>query len=275
MPVGGSQSGQSGGGSSSSGGQTASSGGGSSSSPSASGSDPGFGDAAGGDLSLPSLVDVEAPSDVALADNNQQGDSSGETAGDSTGESSQGSDADSGQSKGANSGNSSSTGANNTSADKGVGTRAQGGLEPEWGDGPMTSAERVAVLDRRLEASTSVFDDVIRRERSQQRQTRREQDSAQSSADAGTDIVASGQNPYETDGELGNGTAGGAIGGSSRNIPSDPIIYEVPEDIPPSNDDDIVAEQLREAAMREVDPIVREGLWNEYRKYKGIEIPEE
>ena len=41
------------------------------------------------------------------------------------------------------------------------------------------------------------------------------------------------------------------------------------------DDDDIVAEQLREAAMRELDPIVREGLWNEYRKYKGIEIPEE
>jgi hypothetical protein len=26
--------------------------------------------------------------------------------------------------------------------------------------------------------------------------------------------------------------------------------------------------------MREADPEVREALWNEYRKYKGIEIPE-
>lgn len=269
MPGGGSQGGQPRGSGGASGGQTASSAGGSS--PSASGGDPGFGDSAGGDPSLPSLVDVEAPSDTALADNNQQDGSIGETAG----ESSQGSGADSGQSNGGNSGNSSSAGTNNASADKGVGTRAQGGLEPEWGGGPLTTAERVAVLDRRLEASTSVFDDVIRREQSQQRQTRREQDSAQSSGDSGTDIVTSGQNPYETDDEVGTGTTGGAIGGHSRNIPSDPIIFEVPDDIPPSDDDDIVAEQLREAAMREVDPIVREGLWNEYRKYKGIEIPEE
>ena len=33
---------------------------------------------------------------------------------------------------------------------------------------------------------------------------------------------------------------------------------------------DIVARQLREAAMREPDPAVREKLWDEYRKYKGI-----
>lgn len=273
MPGGRSQGGQLGGSGGGSGGQTASSGGGSS--PSSSGGDPGFGDAAGGDPSLPSLVDIEAPSDVALADNNQQDGSSGETVGDSTGESSQGRGADSAESSGGSSGNSSSAGTNEASADKGVGTRAEGGLEPEWGGGPITKAERVAVLDRRLEASTSVFDDVIRRERSQQRQTQREQNSAQSSSDAGTDIPSSGQNPYETDDEMGAGTKGRAIGDRSRNIPEDPIIYEVPEDIPPSDDDDIIAEQLREAAMREVDPIVREGLWNEYRKYKGIEMPEE
>lgn len=33
-------------------------------------------------------------------------------------------------------------------------------------------------------------------------------------------------------------------------------------------DDDIVARQLREAAEREVDPVLREKLWREYRSYK-------
>jgi hypothetical protein len=33
-------------------------------------------------------------------------------------------------------------------------------------------------------------------------------------------------------------------------------------------DDDIVARQLREAAMKEQDPELREKLWDEYRKYK-------
>ena len=51
-----------------------------------------------------------------------------------------------------------------------------------------------------------------------------------------------------------------------RNGDSD---YET-NDEPDGNDDDVVARQLREAAMREPDPAVREKLWDEYRKYKGI-----
>ena len=34
------------------------------------------------------------------------------------------------------------------------------------------------------------------------------------------------------------------------------------------HDDDIVARQLREAAMKETDPELRERLWEEYRQYK-------
>jgi hypothetical protein len=45
----------------------------------------------------------------------------------------------------------------------------------------------------------------------------------------------------------------------------------VPEDIPVgAQDDDIIARQLREAAMQETDPELREKLWDEYRRYKGI-----
>lgn len=35
------------------------------------------------------------------------------------------------------------------------------------------------------------------------------------------------------------------------------------------SDDDVVARQLREAAEKEKDPILKEKLWNEYRKYKS------
>jgi len=62
---------------------------------------------------------------------------------------------------------------------------------------------------------------------------------------------------------------GGGIGGGA---PQNPAINKPPKDIPDGNNDDVVARQLREAAMREPDPEVRERLWNEYRKYKGIEI---
>jgi hypothetical protein len=42
----------------------------------------------------------------------------------------------------------------------------------------------------------------------------------------------------------------------------------VPEDVGDGRDDDVVARQLREAAMSEEDPAIREKLWDEYRRYK-------
>ncbi|MEM6484446.1 MAG: hypothetical protein AAF662_05620, partial [Pseudomonadota bacterium] len=64
---------------------------------------------------------------------------------------------------------------------------------------------------------------------------------------------------------------GGARGGGK--MPENAAKYPPPSDIPNGNDDDVVARQLREAAMREPDPEVREKLWAEYRKYKGIKQP--
>ncbi|KGE03054.1 hypothetical protein HRUBRA_02363 [Pseudohaliea rubra DSM 19751] len=66
---------------------------------------------------------------------------------------------------------------------------------------------------------------------------------------------------------------GGTGSGSGVGIPRNTAKYPPPADIPDGNDDDVVARQLREAAMREPDPAVREKLWAEYRKYKGIEQP--
>jgi hypothetical protein len=77
-------------------------------------------------------------------------------------------------------------------------------------------------------------------------------------------------------GEYGAGggySTGGGMGGAAKGggtIPQNTAKYPPPADIPSGNDDDVVARQLREAAMREPDPAVRERLWDEYRKYKGI-----
>jgi hypothetical protein len=48
------------------------------------------------------------------------------------------------------------------------------------------------------------------------------------------------------------------------------ISERTPDDIPVMVDDDIIARQLREAALAEEDPELRERLWEEYRKYNGI-----
>jgi len=47
---------------------------------------------------------------------------------------------------------------------------------------------------------------------------------------------------------------------------------KIPEDIPPSDNDSILEEQIRQAAMNETDPVIRKKLWNEYRKYKGLPV---
>lgn len=46
-----------------------------------------------------------------------------------------------------------------------------------------------------------------------------------------------------------------------------PPAAPAPPDIPDAKDDDVVARQLREAALVEVDPELREKLWDEYRRY--------
>ena len=43
----------------------------------------------------------------------------------------------------------------------------------------------------------------------------------------------------------------------------------LPPDQPDARDDDVVARQIREAAMAETDPELREQLWEEYRRYKS------
>ena len=83
----------------------------------------------------------------------------------------------------------------------------------------------------------------------------------------------------------GGAPAGGAGGGgmpqadaqaqmggppAPANRPAPPMPRgEAPEDIADAQDDDIVARQLREAALAEADPELREKLWEEYRRYKG------
>jgi hypothetical protein len=67
------------------------------------------------------------------------------------------------------------------------------------------------------------------------------------------------------------GSASTIPGNRSRSTPQPPsAVGPVPDDIPDGQDDDIIARQLREAAMAETDPVLKERLWDEYRRYKGI-----
>ena len=72
------------------------------------------------------------------------------------------------------------------------------------------------------------------------------------------------------------GASANAAGGGSTAKPSlgelsdEEIESRTPSDIPDLVSEDIVARQLREAALAEDDPVLRERLWEEYRKYNKL-----
>ena len=143
-------------------------------------------------------------------------------------------------------------------------------------EGPLTAAEQVAILDRQLEESTRDFDGIIYDEEQRQREAARDRAAQTAQTAASPSETNKGDEPSFGGGmaSAGSGSVGGGIGGRSGAPPADGAKYPPPPDIPNGNDDDVVARQLREAAMREPDPDIREKLWAEYRKYKGIEEPD-
>jgi hypothetical protein len=66
-------------------------------------------------------------------------------------------------------------------------------------------------------------------------------------------------------GTAGGGAGNGGQGGASGAAPP------LPDDIDDGQGDNIVERQIREAAMRESDPVLREKMWDEYRRVKGQE----
>ena len=47
---------------------------------------------------------------------------------------------------------------------------------------------------------------------------------------------------------------------------------KIPEDIPFDDNDDVLAQQIKNAALKESDPEKQKKIWNEYRKYKNLPL---
>ncbi len=168
-------------------------------------------------------------------------------------------------------GGSSGGGASSSGASTGTGGAGSVGEFPE-----ESSAERADRLGRELDESIGGFDETLGAEQ--------------------REIAAAGRvvEGYDIAGEEGQGSGGlislggqaastegqsGSVGGGRTPV-SEPLagltqqdIEELtPDDIPTMVDDDIIARQLREAAIVEENPDLRDRLWDEYRKYKGISV---
>ena len=164
-------------------------------------------------------------------------------------------------------------GADQSGADQPGGQSGNG--QAGAGGPAQTTEEKLAVLDEQLQQSYGQFEGLILRERDYVR----DKENARG-ADIDTEEEASGS-------ESGGSYAGGSgeyrepiSGSGSGNRPENPdqregdfeqvaVVNQIPPDIPDGSDDDVVARQLREAAMKESDPELREKLWEEYKKYKN------
>lgn len=184
-------------------------------------------------------------------------------------------DLGSGRENGQSGGSSSGTGVlGSPSGDYSLDTLPEGVLSGNSSgstQGAMTNAERIRVLDERLEKGYETFDGFILSERER---AQNESNAAGSSAPPGG----------------GAGGAAGSAQGQPQILPTDsgtqpsPAVvsqpsnpgrnseetFPPPDDIPSGRDDDVVARQIRELAMSEPDPELREAIWEEYRKYTGI-----
>jgi hypothetical protein len=156
----------------------------------------------------------------------------------------------------------------------------------------MTPEEHGEVLDGRLQVALSEFDEMLLAQQRALEEKQREdpvpgrEEAAGAGGEGSGGAMAGGRDPRSGGREAG--TRGGAQGAdtSSGGSPDaggreggdastggiegqggqgDP---RVPSDVGDGRDDDVVARQLREAAMEEEDPELREKLWDEYRKYK-------
>ncbi|WP_297185721.1 hypothetical protein [uncultured Porticoccus sp.] len=150
--------------------------------------------------------------------------------------------------------------------------------------GALSTDEEIAVLDQQLDASMAEFDGMIMDARAAAAEREQDSDSEGAPAGAGGPLFEEADITEELGGgplgKSGNEEASGPDGaseppsGQATTYGGDGAIIgrsggsTVPENIPDGRDDDIVARQIREAAMKEQDPVLREKLWDEYRKYK-------
>ncbi len=158
-------------------------------------------------------------------------------------------------------------------------------------DPDMTQSEKIAAMDRAFFESIERFE-LCNLTNQSNASSQSAGGGGEASADGSESSVESAVSPLmtgtETESSLQFSDAiDDSIDDSGTNDPdtSEDIIKEelithrainpngaVPEDIPAVNNDGVVAAQIRRAAELEEEPIKKQKLWNEYRKYKGLPI---
>ena len=132
--------------------------------------------------------------------------------------------------------------------------------------------QRISELDKVLQDSIVVFQEGVLEAR--QVATRTQPPPTATAADGQQTIIINGSGVEETGSEnadtedpLMSPVQQGRMLDETAVVAANSAL-SIPDDIPSPQGDDIVAQQLREAAMAEKDPDLQAKLWQEYKRYK-------
>ena len=133
-----------------------------------------------------------------------------------------------------------------------------------------TEEEKIRRLEKELEQALAQFDNCIVEE------SKSLEESGGGAAAASASTTASGENESENLKESSSTPSTSIMSDGDINLEESNSRQlsssngSIPKDVALIDDDDIVATQLRELAMSEEDPNLRDQLWDKYREYKGI-----
>jgi hypothetical protein len=139
-----------------------------------------------------------------------------------------------------------------------------------------TEAERKARLEGELDKSVGGFDEVLAEEQREISTVGRDTEGFGGGGGAGggggVGLGKQASGGIEGTGEevARSGAAGSGSTPSIDSMSEEEIAKRTPPDIPDLVSEDIVAKQLKEAALAEDDPVLRERLWEEYRNYNNL-----
>lgn len=181
-----------------------------------------------------------------------------------------------------------------TISDSGNGQQAPGlvdctNVSVEYQEDPtLTKAEQLARMDAALLQSLSRFDACqIAKDKSVSESAAGASGSTGGASSGGSSVASSDMTGTEKTSEdqqaTGTSASWGAVASTGNgaaaeegpesgagNLTGGVSNGKIPDDIPPADNDSILEAQIRQAATNEKDPITREKLWDEYRKYKGL-----
>ena len=136
----------------------------------------------------------------------------------------------------------------------------------------LTDREQIQAMDDALLESLDRFEECIEAKTSARQNN--DNDSIENASDGSQELrgnkLSADQESTESYNEQNQNTENELAGSINKN--NSGSNGKIPEDIPFDDNDDVLAQQIKNAALKESDPEKQKKIWNEYRKYKNLPL---